>query len=389
MMRSVSVIGIGETKIGKHPDKTLRELIGEAGTKAIQDAGIGKEQIQALFMANFNAQYLCYQGHLGPMASEVLGLGTIPTVRTEGACASASLAFRQALMAVQAGFYDIVLVGGVEKMTHRETETVTTGIASAGDFLLEGSVGITFPSIFGMITNRYTYEYSNPRDAMTMCAVQNHENALLNPDAQMKKRITADDVRNGFPISSPLTVYDCSLVSDGAAFLVLAATDVAKSIAGGRAVEVIGSGHAGDTTTIATKGSITTFAATVRAKNDAFKMAGISPQDVNLAEVHDCFTITQILNIEDLGFFAKGEGPRAVLEGWTARDGKIAVNPSGGLKAKGHPIGATGVSQIFEVVTQLRGEAGERQVKNARIGLTHNLGGNAATCVVNVFKGVS
>ncbi|MHC1760032.1 MAG: thiolase domain-containing protein [Negativicutes bacterium] len=386
-MRSVSVIGVGETKFGKLPDKSLRDLINEAGKKAIQDAGIEKNQIQALYIGNFNAQYFCHQGHLGPMASEALELGMIPTVRTEGACSSGSLAFRQALMAVQAGFYDVVLVGGVEKMTHRDTATVTTGVASAGDFELEGNIGITFPSTFGMITNRYTYEYSNPREAMSMCAVQNHENALLNPDAQMKKRITADDVKNGFPIASPLTIYDCSLVSDGAAFLVLTTTDIARNIAKQRAIEVIGSGHAGDTTTIATKASITTMAATINARNEAYKMANIGPKDVDLAEVHDCFTITQILNIEDLGFFEKGAGPRAVLEGKTARDGIIAINASGGLKAKGHPIGATGIGQIYEIVTQLRGEAGERQVKNARIGLTHNLGGNAATCVVNIFKG--
>lgn len=387
-MRSVSVIGIGETKMGKHPDKTLRDLIKEAGEKAIADAGIERDMIQALYMSNFNSQYLCNQGHIGPLASEVLGLGTIPTVRTEGACASGSLAFRQGLIAVQAGLYDIVLIGGVEKMTHRETETVTTGIASAADFELEANVGITFPSIFAMIANRYFHEYGDAREAMAMCAVQNHENAVLNPDAQMQKKITVEQVKNGFPIAHPLTVFDCSLVTDGAAFLVLVATDIARKISKKRPIEVIGSGHAGDTLTAATKQSLTTLAATVRAAHDAYRMAGINPSDVNLAEVHDCFTITQILNIEDLGFFAKGKGPQAVLNGKTARDGIVAINSSGGLKAKGHPIGATGLSQIYEIITQLRGEAGERQIKNAQIGLNHNLGGTAATCVVNIFRGV-
>lgn len=387
-MRSVSVIGIGETKMGKHPDKTLRDLIKEAGEKAIADAGIEKDRIQALYMANFNAQYLCYQGHMGPLASEVLGLGTIPTVRTEGACASGSLAFRQAIIGIQAGIYDVVLVGGVEKMTHRETETVTTGIASAADFELEVNVGVTFPSIFAMIANRYFHEYGNAREAMAMCAVQNHSNALLNHDAQMQKRITVEQVLNGFPIAYPLTVFDCSLVTDGSAFLVLAATDIAKKVSKERPIEVIGSGHAGDTLTAASKNSLTTLAATVRAAGDAYRMAGVKPSDIDLAEVHDCFTITQILNTEDLGFFDKGKGPQAVMEGKTALDGIVAVNPSGGLKAKGHPIGATGLSQIYEVVTQLRGDAGTRQVKNAEIGMNHNLGGTAATCVVNIFKGV-
>jgi len=386
-MRSVSVIGIGETKMGKLPDRSLRSLIEEAGKKAIADAGIDKEMIKALYMGNFNAQYLCHQGHMGPLASEVLGLGTIPTLRTEGACASGSLAFRQAMIAIAAGVYDVVLVGGVEKMTHCATEVVTTGIASAADVEFEVNHGATFPSLFAMMANRYFYEYGNAREAMAMCAVQNHENGLLNPDAQMHKRITIDQVKAGMPVAYPLTVFDCSLVTDGAAFVVLAATDIAKAIAKKRIVEVIGCGHAGDTITLATKKSLTTLAATVNAAKEAYAMAGVKPADISLAEVHDCFTITQILNIEDLGFAQKGAGPKAVLEGKTALSGVIPINTSGGLKAKGHPIGATGISQIYEIVTQLRGEAGERQVKNTDIGLTHNLGGSAATCVVNIFRG--
>jgi len=386
-MRSVSVVGIGETKMGKLPDKSLRDLIKTAGTRALDDAGIAKEQVQALYLGNFNSQYLCLQGHLGALASEALGLGSVPTVRTEGACASGSLAFRQAMIAVGAGIYDIVLVGGVEKMTHRETETVTTGIASAGDVECEVNVGVTFPSIFAMIANRYFYEFGDARDAMAMCAVQNHENALLNPDAQMQKKITMDQVKAAAPIAYPLTMFDCSLVTDGAAFVVLAASDIAKTFAKKRRVDVVGSGHAGDTLTVASKKSLTTMQVTVNAAKQAYAMAGLKPSDINLAEVHDCFTITQILNIEDLGFAQKGSGPKAVMDGSTALTGHIPVNTSGGLKAKGHPIGATGISQIFEVVTQLRGEAGPRQVKNAELGLTHNIGGSAATCVVNIFQG--
>jgi len=385
-MRSVAVIGIGETKMGKHPDKSLKDLIREAGTRAIEDAGIDKGLIEALYMSNFNSQYLCYQGHMGPLATEALGLGQIPAIRVEGACASGSLAFRQALIAVQAGIYDVVLVGGVEKMTHQPTETVTTGIASAADFEAEANVGATFPSIFAMIANRYCYEYGDVREAMAMCAVQNHENALLNPDAQMQKRITVEQVKSGFPIAYPLTVFDCSLVTDGAAFVVLAAADIAKRINRNRAVEVIGSGHAGDTLGIASKKCLTTFAVTVNAAKQAYEAAGLQPEDIDFAEVHDCFTITQIINIEDLGFFEKGQGARAVMEGKTALNGLKPINTSGGLKAKGHPIGATGLSQIYEVVTQLRGEAGPRQVDKARIGLNHNIGGTAATCVVNIFR---
>lgn len=386
-MRSVSVIGIGETKIGRFPELSLRDLILEAGELAIADAGIGKGEVKALFMSNYNAQFLCGQGHIAPLAVEVLGLGSIPAMRVEGACASGSLAFRQALIAVASGLYDVVLVGGVEKMTHQPTEAVTEALASASDFELEAGLGATFPALFAMIANRYFHEYGNVRDAMALCAVQNHENAMLNPHAQMQKRITVEQVKNGMPIADPFTIYDCSLVSDGAAFVVLAATDVARAVCSKRIVEVIGCGQAGDTLTLASRRSLTTFDATVNAAMQAYVMAGVKRADIDLAEVHDCFTITQIINIEDLGFFPKGKGALAIAEGKTTANGEIPINVSGGLKAKGHPIGATGLSQIYEVVTQLRGEGGERQLKKADIGLTHNIGGTAATCVVSIFRG--
>ncbi|HTZ38693.1 MAG TPA: thiolase domain-containing protein [Syntrophales bacterium] len=386
-MRCVSVLGIGETKMGKLPDRTLRDLILDAGTKAIADAGIEKDRIQALYMGNFNSSHFCRQSHIGPLASEVLGLGNIPTMRTEGACASGSIAFRLGYTSIASGMYDVVLVGGVEKMTHRETEFITQGIATAADAEFEVNIGVTFPSVFAMMANRYFFEYGNVRDAMAMCAVQNHENALLNPDAQLRKRITIDDVKNGAPIADPLTVFDCSLVTDGSAFVVLAESGLAERLSRRRIVDVVGCGHAGDTMTIETKKSLTTVAATLRAAAEAYRMAGVKPSNIDLAEVHDCFTITQILNIEDLGFFEKGGGGAAVMEGKTARDGEKPINVSGGLKAKGHPIGATGISQIYEVVTQLRHDAGDRQIRKADIGLTHNLGGSAATCLVSIFRG--
>lgn len=386
-MRSVSVVGIGETKIGRFPDRSLKSLIREAGSKAIDDAGIDRKEIGALFMSNYNAQTFTGQGHLGPQASEVLGLGNIPTIRVEGACASGSLAFRQALSAVASGMHDVVLVGGVEKMTHKSTEAVTAALAGASDIEREAALGATFPSLFAMIANRYFHEYGNARDEMALCAVQNHENGMLNPDAQMQKKITLEQVKNGFPIADPLTIFDCSLVSDGAAFVVLAATDFSKTIGKKRLVEVVGCGQAGDTLSLASRGSMTTFASTLNAAQQAYTMAGLTASQIDLAEVHDCFTITQIINTEDLGFFAKGKGAHGVASGKTAADGQIPINVSGGLKAKGHPIGATGLSQIYEIVTQLRGEGGARQLKKADIGLTHNLGGTAATCVVSIFRG--
>lgn len=386
-MRSVSVIGIGETKFGKLTGQTIRDLIKEAGEKAIVDAGVRKDQIESLYIGNFNGQYLSNQGHMGPLAVEVLELGHVPAMRLEGACASGSIAFRQGFMEIASGLADVVIVGGVEKMTHRKTDEVTEAIASAADMHTETGVGMTFPSIFAMIAQRYYHEYGDCRDAMTAVAIQNHDNALLNDDAQLRKAVTKEKVESGFPIADPFTVYDCSLVSDGAAFLVLAATDVAQSLNQENIIEIIGSGQAGDNLTIAKKESLTGFKATKLAAEKAYKMAEVGPEDIDLAEVHDCFTITQIINCEDLGFFEPGKAPQGILEGKTAIDsGYVAINPSGGLKAKGHAIGATGISQIFEVVTQLRGDAGERQVKNAIIGMNHNIGGTAATCIVNIFK---
>ena len=272
-------------------------------------------------------------------------------------------------------------------MTHAGTERVTHGIATASDAELEVSLGVTFPSIFAMIANRYFYEYGSVRDAMALCAVQNHDNGLLNSDAQMHKKITVEQVKDGRPIADPLTVFDCSLVTDGAAFLVLAEKNLARELTKKRLVEAIGCGQAGDTLTLGTKKSLTTLTATVKAAGEAYRMAGVKPSDIDVAEVHDCFTITQILNIEDLGFYKKGLGGYAVLDGKTSLKGPMPINTSGGLKAKGHPIGATGISQMYEIVTQLRGEAGERQVPNVDLGLTHNLGGAAATCLVTVFQG--
>lgn len=252
-MRSVSVIGIGETKMGRYPDRSIRDMILEAGGKAISDSGIEKKDIQAVYFGNFNGQQLCGQGHMGPLVSEVLGLGNIPTVRTEGACASGSLAFRMAMMAVMGGMYDIVLVGGVEKMTHRATDDVTEALVSAMDVQLEAMQGFTFPANFAMMANRYFYEYRDVKKEMAINAVNAHHNASLNPDAQMPKEITLEKVLSAAPIASPLSLFDCSLVTDGAAFLVLTTTEIAKKINKHRVVEVIGSGHAGDTITLYTK----------------------------------------------------------------------------------------------------------------------------------------
>ncbi|MDR1241234.1 MAG: thiolase domain-containing protein [Deltaproteobacteria bacterium] len=387
-MKKISIVGIGETVMGRHPERSLHDLVREAGNKAIEDAGIDKKQIDALFIGNFNSSYLCGQGHMGPLASEALGLENIPTVRTEGACASGSLALRMAMLGILSGAYKIALVGGVEKMTHQPGATVTSAIASAMDCEHEAMQGFTFPACFAMMANRYFYEYRNVKREMGLCAYNAHQNGLLNPDAQMRKEFTLEKILSAELIADPLSLFDCSLVTDGAAFVLLASDDVADGLRSGRRrVDIIGQGHAGDTLTLAAKDKITSFSASRAAAAQAYAQAGVGAADIDLAEVHDCFTITQIINTEDLGFFEHGKGGDAVAEGITALRGKKPINTSGGLKSKGHPIGATGLSQIYEIVTQLRGEAGERQIAKADTGLAHNLGGTAATCVITVMQG--
>ena len=382
-MRRVFLNGIGETKLGKLPNRSVHDLVREAGQAAISDAGIEPAEVEAIFVGNFAGGQLFQQGHLGPLVSETLGISSVPTIRTEGACASGGLAFHQAVMSVKAGLYDTVLVGGVERMTHQTTPVVTKALASAMDIEREASTGLTFPGSFALIANRYFYEYGNVLEEMAMVSVNSHRNALLNPHAQLQKQIDIDTVLNAPRIADPLGLYDCLLITDGAAFVVISSRPTGAD----RKIMVSGIGHGGDALTLQGKSSITEFAATKRASARAYEQAGMSPQDIDLAEVHDCFSITQIINIEDLGFVEKGKGASAVRDGEIALEGRIPINTSGGLKAKGHPIGATGICQIVEVATQLRGNAGPRQIAEANVGITHNLGGTAATCVVTILEG--
>lgn len=392
-MRGVSVAGIGETPMGRYPDRGLREMIREAGHQALEESGVDGRHIDAVFVGNFAGQTLTGQGHLGPMVTETLGLATVPAMRVEGACASGGLALLQAVNSIRHGIHDVVLVGGVEKMTHRSTGVVTGALTSAMDVELEAQSGQTFPGEFAMIAHRYFHEHRNIQREMAQVAVNAHDNALLNPHAQLHRKIDVDKVLGAPRIADPLGLFDCSLVTDGAAFLVLTADDVFDVHGAGqghrqhRRIRITGSGHGGDALTLQGKKSQTSFAATRQAASTAYAQAGRSAGDIDLAEVHDCFTITQIINTEDLGFFEVGRGADAVAEGRTALHGDLPINTSGGLKAKGHAIGATGISQAIEIITQLRGDAGERQVNKADIGLTHNLGGTAATCVINIFEG--
>ncbi len=384
-MRKVSVIGVGLTKFGEHWEKSFRELAVEAGARALQDAKMEGGKIQALFGASMSSGRLVGQEHVGALMADQLGLNPIPAIRCEAACASGGVALRAGWFAVASGAYDVVAVGGIEKMTDVSTEDVATALGGAGDQEWELFNGATFPSIYALMARRHTHEYGTTEEQMAAVAVKNHKNAVHNPYAQYQKEITLEQAMKSTIVSSPLKVFDCSPITDGAAVAILAAHEVAK-IYCEQPVEIAASAQASDTLALASRRSLTELAATKTAAQDAFKQAGIAPRDVDVAEVHDCFTIAEIMAVEDLGFFEKGQGGPATEAGRTALGSEISINTSGGLKAKGHAVGATGIAQVAEIVTQLRGQAGARQVRGAEIGLCHNVGGSGGTAVVHILK---
>lgn len=380
----VAVIGVGTTKFGENWDKNLRQLAIEAGTKAIIDANIRGRDLDAIYLGNMSAGRFVGQEHVASLVSGELGL-SIPATRVEGACASGGLALRQGIFSILSGQHDIVLVGGAEKMTDLLTGGTTVALMGAADQEWEAYYGVTFPSLYAMIARRHMFEFGTTREQMAKVAVKNHHNGSLNPIAQFRKEITVEDVLKSVMVADPLTLFDCSPITDGSAALILCKAELAKKYTD-NPVYVIGSGQASDTLALHDRRSLTTLDAAVKASKEAYKQAGITPKDIDLAEVHDCFTIAEIVATEDLGFAKKGEGGKLLDEGVTEIGGRIPINTSGGLKAVGHPVGASGVKQAVEIVLQLRGQAGRRQVKDAEIGLTHNVGGTGATAVVHIFS---
>jgi acetyl-CoA C-acetyltransferase len=383
-MRPVAVIGIGKTAFGAFPDRDLRSLAVEAGEKCLQDANITPSKIEAFYLGNFAGPSFVGQNHLAPYIAGGMGITGVPCTRFEAACASSGSAFFHAVSAVGAGLYDVVLVGGVEKMTSQPTPKVTEILAGAGDMCGEGRAGATFPALFAMIARRHMYQYGTTREMLAAVAVKNHANGAKNPLAHMRKVITMEQALGGKPIADPLTVYDCSLISDGAAAVLIVPFERAGEFAS-KPVRVLGIAQTSDQVALDQKEDITTFKAVKEAAQKAYKMAGVSANDIQFAEVHDCFTIAEIVASEDLGFCKKGDGGSYALQGCTALNGPRPLNTSGGLKSKGHPVGATGVGQICDVVMQIRGEAGERQVERHSLGLAQNLGGSGATAVVTVL----
>jgi acetyl-CoA C-acetyltransferase len=381
-MRRVAVIGVGVTKFGKH-DRTSAEMFAEAARDAIADATVGPDDIQAIYFGNVTGGESERQLHMSPLAASVLGLPNIPTTRFENACATSHTAFRHAVMEIAAGVSDVVLVGGAERVLNIPTDHATEYFAFCSDASLEQPLGLTFPGVFALIARAHMEKWGTTEEQMAHVAVKNHRHGVLNPKAQFQKEISLEAVLKSPYVADPLKLLDCCPFTDGGAALVLASEEVARKRS--RAIWVLGSEAASDTMFMHEKRDLARVTATERAALGAYRQAGKSPQDVDVAELHDCFTIAEIVASEGLGFFEPGAGGLAAEKGWTAIGGKIPINTSGGLKAKGHPIGATGAAQIAEVVTQLRGEAGRRQVDGARVGLSHTLGGNTATVVVSLF----
>lgn len=377
-MRSVAVAGIGKTPFGALTAENIRSLAVTASRKALSGAGIEPGQVEAFYLGNFAGPSFVGQNHLAPYIAAETGITGVPCTRFEAACASSGAAFFHAWSAVASGIYDTVLVTGVEKMTSQTTPRVAEILAGAGDTAGEMRAGATFPALFAMIATRHMYEFGTTREHLAAVAVKNHANGALNPDAHLRKRITIEQALAGKPVSTPLTVYDCSLVSDGAAAVVLTSKP--------GAVRVAGIAQTSDHVALDRKATITTFPAVRAAGEKACRMAGVTPQDIDFAEIHDCFTIAEIIALEDLGFVPKGQGGPFTAAGHTALNGRLPVNTSGGLKSKGHPVGATGVAQICDLVLQMRGQAGERQVERHRRGLAQNLGGSGATCVVTILE---
>jgi acetyl-CoA C-acetyltransferase len=382
-MRDVAIIGVGMTKWGELWDKSLRTIFTETALLALDDAGV--DRIDAMFVGCMSSGLFVGQEHLSSLLADALGRTPVPAARVESACASGGLALRQGFLEVASGQSDIVLVGGVEKMTDVTGCEATFALGTAADQEYEGYHGLTFPGLYAMMAVAHMHRYGTTREQLALVAVKNHDNGSRNPLAQFPFKVTVDAVVNSVLVADPLRILDCSPITDGAAAAILVPAEMARRMKK-PAVRIVGSGQATDTIALSSRRDLTWLESTHVAAAKALAMAGRKIEDMDLFEVHDCFTIAEIMVTEALGLVDRGQGGRAVAEGLTARGGRFPVNPSGGLKAKGHPVGATGVAQAVEIVKQLRGEAGERQIKSAKRGLAQNMGGTGGSSVVHIFE---
>ncbi len=377
----ISVLGVGCTKFGELWDRDISSLIAQAQFQALEDAQIEPQAIDYIFVGNMLSEQFTGQSHLGAVASQQLGLN-IPTMRVENACASGGSALACGIQAILSGMAKVAMVIGAEKMSDATLPQVTSALMGAGDYQTEHFAGATFPGLFAMISRVYMEKYGLTSEQLATVSIKNHNNASLNPLAQFRKKIMLDDYLKSPVVSDPLRLLDCAPISDGAAAVIIANYDYLKN----DGVNVIASSLATDTLDFASRSEITSFKATRLAGKKAFEMAGLKQQDINVAEVHDAFSMSEIIALEDLNFFKAGTAGYHTQRGETQICGSFPVNTSGGLKAKGHPVGASGVSQVVEVVNQLRGRCDQRQIKNARVGLTHNIGGVGTTAVVHIFE---
>ena len=381
-MRDVAIVGRGTTTFGAH-DSNGKDLATTAVVRALASADLETSQVDALYLGNFTSGMLEGQELLAPLVTDAIGINNISAMKTEGACASSGIAFHQARLLIAAGIHDIIIVGGVEKMTNASTEGFTQALSAAADATTEQQAGLTFPGFYGLFTSRYLYEYEVDREDISKVAVKSRHNAKNNPRARFREPITIDEVLTSKQIADPLRLYDCCPSADGAAAVVLAASDVASSITQDP-IQVLATAHTTGRSGAYRYKDLTSFSATQEAAKQAYAEADIGPSDIDVVELHDCFSAAEIGDSEDLGFFPKGDGAAAVAAGKTDVDGETPINPSGGLLSKGHPVGATGIGQIYETCLQLEGNH-ENQIEGAQVGLTHNLGGSGAVCTISVL----
>ena len=385
-MREVAIIGAGTTQFGELWERSFRDLAVEAGLRAIEDAGISGEEIQALYGGNMSAGRFIEQEHIGALIADYAGLARlhIPSTRAEAACASGALAMHLAVLSIASGWYDLVIAAGIEKMTDVESDSAEELLASSVDRKWEVIYGATLPSLFAQMARLHMMRYNTTAEQMAQVAVKNHANAVHNPFAQYRREISLESVLASPLVADPIRMLDCSSIADGASAVVVCAAEKARQYTDSP-IYVKASAQASDTISLHDRRDLITMDATVVAAKKAYQQASLRPSQIDLAEVHDSYTIAELIAIEDLGFVKKGEGGTATEAGETALGGRIPVNPSGGLKACGHPLGATGIRQIVEITQQLRGDAGKRQVPGAEVALTHNIGGTGGTAIVHIF----
>ena len=383
-MRDVMITGIGSTRFGKLEGRGVQNIAVEAANSALARSGIERKDIGALYLGNFAAGPLAGQEVLAGIVADEIGVSGIPCTKVEGACASGGIAFRHAVLAVASGQCDAAVVVGTEKMTHARGSDVTAALNNAMDNQSDGPSGLTFPGFFGLAWRVHAERYGTTREEVSSIIIKNKANGLKNPLAQMGAELTADIIEQSQPIADPLQLYDCCPVSDGAAALVVVAADRVAN-APDQPIRVKAAIQTSGSARLAGHESLCSFKTTELAAAQAYRQAGIAPGDLDLAEIHDCFSMAEVIHSEDLQLVPRGEGAKWAADGRTQVGGDIAINASGGLLSKGHPVGATGVGQLYEVVTQLRGEHAN-QVGNARLGLAQNVGGAGVACTVSILE---